>query len=75
MLGNNAREFVISLPKQPKYTSEQMSLFFYLKSEFVSITNYTNYTFIGCQRIFILFSSSLTDHVILVRARELSMRT
>ena len=27
MLGYNAREFVVSLPKQQKYTSEQMSLF------------------------------------------------
>ena len=53
MLGNNARGFVISPPKQPKYTSEQMSLFFYLKSGFVTITNYTNYTLISCQKIFI----------------------
>ena len=31
MLGNNGREFVIALPKQPKYTSEQMSLFLFKK--------------------------------------------
>ena len=75
MLGNNAREFVISLPKQPKYTSEQMPLFSYLKSGFVIITNYTNYPFISCQKIFILFSSQLIYHVIFVCAQELSMRT
>ena len=34
MLGNNAREFVISLPKQPKYTSEQMYLFSIEKVDF-----------------------------------------